>query len=93
FGFNFDKYLDKVWVKGLITKNRQTDFFSTPDRLFSSGVLGMQLFKQLSLTYTLASSFDVAKTAMFSNQKFSNTVHSIGIIEEKETNKYKLYLS
>ncbi|MCF8253791.1 MAG: hypothetical protein K9H61_12800 [Bacteroidia bacterium] len=81
-GFDFDKLIDHLHVKGLITKNRQTDYFSTPDRLLAGATVEAKAFKQLTLSYNLTSVFDVKQSAMFSDAQFKNKVHSFGASEK-----------
>jgi hypothetical protein len=81
-GFDFKKYLNHIHITGLITKNRQTDYFSTPDRLFSGSSIQAKLFNQLSLGYNYTNVFDVQHSAMFSNAMFNNRVQSIDIKEK-----------
>lgn len=82
FGFDFDKYLNHLHVSGLITKNRQTDYFSTPDRLLSGLTLQAKAFHQLSLTYNQTNVFDVQHSAMFSLAQFKNQVQTFGLSEQ-----------
>lgn len=77
--FDFKKYLNQVKVSGLITKNKQTDYFSVPDRLFSGFTIATKSFNHLQVSYQMAQTFDVQNTAMFSNSHFKNSVHSISI--------------
>lgn len=93
FGFDFEKYLNHLQVKTLISKNRQTDYFSSPDRLFSGTTVGAKLFKQLNLEYNLAHTFDVKNSAMFSDALFKNTVHSFGLKEKFDLGKHGIELS
>ena len=81
-GFDFNKYLNHIHVTGLITKNRQTDYFSTPDRLFSGSSIQAKLFNQLNLGYNYSNVFDVQHSAMFSNAMFNNRVQSIDVKEK-----------
>lgn len=81
FGFDFSKYVNHIHFKGLISKNRQTDYFSTPDRLFSGTTFQAKLFKQLQIEYNLSYAFDVKNSAMFSSSQFKNSVNSIGLKE------------
>lgn len=82
FGFDFEKYLNHLHVSGLITKNRQTDYFSTPDRLLSGLTLQAKAFHQLRLTYNQTNVFDVQHSAMFSLAQFKNQVQTFGLSEQ-----------
>lgn len=86
FGFDFKKIINHLHFTGLITKNRQTDYFTTPDRLFSGGTVHMKAFNQLNLSYHYVNVFDVKNSAMFSNALFNNKVHSF---EWSETRSIK----
>jgi len=91
-GFDFDKHLDHLHVTGMIAKNRQTDYFSTPDRLFSSGTVEARAFHQLSLAYNYVYIFDVKNSAMFSNGLFKNNVQSIAAKEKITLSNHLLNL-
>ena len=93
FGFKFNEIINSLNVKGMITKNRQTDYFSTPDRLFSGTSIDFTLFKNLGLHYNLAHVFDVRESAMFSDARFSNTVHSFGLTESFFIKQFQFKLS
>ncbi|MCH2199689.1 MAG: hypothetical protein MK081_12995 [Flavobacteriales bacterium] len=60
-----------------LAKNRQTDFFFTPDRLIGGGsmVYGRKGFGEIG--YNLVGMFDVAQTAQFSEEMKATTVHTI----------------
>jgi hypothetical protein len=91
-GFDFNKYLNHFHVTGLITKNRQTDYFSSPDRLFAGSTIQTKMFKQLSVAYNYTNTFDVENSAMFSNALFNNSVNSFEIKENLVLNNYKIDL-
>lgn len=93
FGFDFNKVANHLKVKSFISKNRQTDYFSTPDRLFSGTSLEFKLLNQLKLNYNLAYAFDVKNSAMFSQTRFSNTVNSFGLNESVDAKFALLNLS
>jgi hypothetical protein len=92
-GFDFDKYLNHINITSLITKNRQTDYFSSPDRLFSGSTIQAKLFNQLNLAYNYTNTFDVENSAMFSNALFNNSVNSFEIKELFNLNKLKIDLN
>ncbi len=92
-GFDFDKYLNHIHITSLITKNRQTDYFSSPDRLFTGSTIQAKLFNQLNLAYNYTNTFDVENSAMFSNALFNNSVNSFEIKELLNVNKLKIDLS
>lgn len=91
-GFDFTKYLNHVHITGLITKNRQTDYFSTPDRLLSGATIEARAFKQLTLSYNNTHVFDVKNSAMFAGGQFKNTVHSFGLEEKLSLKEMPLAL-
>lgn len=93
FGFKFNEVFNSMKIKGLIAKNRQTDYFSTPDRLFSAATADFTFFKNLGLQYNLAHIFDVRESAMFSDARFSNTVHSFGLTESFSIKQFQFKLS
>ncbi len=80
--FDFKKYINQVKVSGLITKNKQTDYFSVPDRLFSGFTVATKSLNHLQVAYHMAQTFDVQNTAMFSNSHFKNSVHTITLKDE-----------
>lgn len=92
FAIKFGKYLNQIDLEGLITKNRQTDYFSSPDRLFAGGIIQTKWFNQLIISYNHVNMFDVKNTAMFSNSLFNNSVNSIDIKEQWSTKKLQLDL-
>ncbi len=92
-GFDFNKYLNHIHVTGLITKNRQTDYFSSPDRLFAGSTIQAKMFKQLIIAYNYTNTFDVENSAMFSNALFNNSVNAFEIKENLVLNNYKIDLS
>ena len=80
--FDFKKYLNQISLSALITKNRQTDYFSIPDRLFSGLTIATKSFNHLHVNYQVAQTFDVKNTAMFSNTRYKNTVHTISMSDQ-----------
>ncbi|MCK6609775.1 MAG: hypothetical protein L6Q78_01950 [Bacteroidia bacterium] len=66
-------------IKGLIAKNRQTDFFSKPDRLFAGASLELKNNYRFKLNYDGVRVFDIPKSAMFSDLAFLNIVHQLGL--------------
>lgn len=93
FGFNFDRVVNSLNIKSMITKNRHTDYFSTPDRLFSGTSLDFKLFEKLGFQYNLAHVFDVKGSAMFSDARFTNTVHSFRLKQEFKIFKQHLNIN
>lgn len=91
-GFDFNKYVNHIHVTGLITKNKQTDYFSSPDRLFAGSTIQAKMFNQLSIAYNYTNAFDVQKTAMFSNALFSNAVNSFEVKEDLKVKDLKVVL-
>lgn len=89
-GFDFNKYLNHVHITGLITKNRQTDYFSSPDRLFAGSSVQAKMFNQLNIAYHYTNTFDVENSAMFSNALFNNSVNTFEVKENLVLNKYKI---
>ena len=76
FALAFPSGIQEVTFRGLISKNRQTDFFFTPDRLFGAVQVGINqgTYGRLDLTYT--NLFEVASSAQFSEAMGDNEVFS-----------------
>jgi hypothetical protein len=91
--FDFKTHVNYVKVSGLITKNKQTDYFSVPDRLFSGLSINSKLMNHLQIGYHLAHTFDVKNTAMFGNTLFKNTVQTIVLNDEHQFEKWKVGLA
>jgi len=67
---------DEVAVRGILAKNRGTDYFFTPDRLLGVWeAVGTR--DSLRIGYRGVSLFDVASTAQFSEAAGTTTVHTL----------------
>ena len=67
---------DEVAVRGILAKNRGTDYFFTPDRLLGAWeAVGTR--DSLRIGYRGVSLFDVASTAQFSEAAGTTTVHTL----------------
>lgn len=80
-------------IKGLIAKNRQTDFFSKPDRLFAGASLELKNNYRFKLNYDGVRVFDIPKSAMFSDLAFLNIVHHLGLSKELSLAKNNFLIS
>lgn len=77
FALMMPAVVDEISFRGMISKNRQTDFFFVPDRLFGMASIGVHKGKMFDVHYNYAHLFDVAQTAQFASQNAHNVVHTI----------------
>lgn len=67
---------DEVAIRGILAKNRGTDYFFTPDRLLGAWeAVGTR--DSLRIGYRGVSLFDVPTTAQFSEAATATTVHTV----------------
>jgi hypothetical protein len=67
---------DEVAIRGILAKNRGTDYFFTPDRLLGAWeAVGTR--DSLRIGYRGVSLFDVPTTAQFSKAATATTVHTL----------------
>ncbi|MGD1848041.1 MAG: hypothetical protein ACFB10_21820, partial [Salibacteraceae bacterium] len=76
FALAFPKGIKELSFRGLIAKNRQTDFFFRPDRIFGAAQVGINqgTYGRVDLTYV--NLFELAPSAMFSDATSMNQVMS-----------------
>lgn len=77
FGLTFPKGIEELNFHGMVAKNRQTDYFSTPDRLFTLLNLGVVQSKYARFRFNYAEMFEIEETAQFSESNGQQVVKTI----------------
>lgn len=78
-------------VYGFLTKNRQTDYFFTPDRLLGGGQLMFHRKGLGRIGYRYVRMFDVAPTAQFSESAASTTVQTVDMEIKPNVSPWVIY--
>lgn len=89
FSLSTPVLFDEVDIRGLISKNRNTDYFSLPDRLFTLGSIEARNQKFGTVRYTYTRMFEVPSSAQFSESFGTSDVHSLGF-ESIEKGEWKM---
>lgn len=79
FALMLPKLFDEIEFRGLISKNRNTDYFSLPDRMFAMGQLNAVNEEHGKLGYVYTRLFEVPASAQFSESFGTSDVHSIQV--------------
>lgn len=64
---DFARGIRSMTFHGLVSKNRQTDYFSLPDRLLAFGRIGVDVSPALNLQFQAINIFEVAESAQFND--------------------------
>lgn len=67
WGLDFSRGIERLTFRGLIAKNRQTDFFTLPDRLMAMGRIGLEVSPAFRAHLNATSFFEVASSAQFND--------------------------
>ncbi len=62
---DFDRGIDAMTFHGLLSKNRQTDYFTLPDRLLAFGKVGVLVNEAFEFQVQAIDLFEVAQSAQF----------------------------
>ena len=73
----FNRGIEAMTFHGLLAKNRQTDFFTLPDRLLVFAKVGILVSPALNFQVQAIDLFEVAESAQFNN---AETAHRAGSI-------------
>ena len=77
FALMMPKLVDELQFRGMISKNRNTDYFSLPDRMFALGQLTAVNGDWGEVGDTYASMCDIAASAQFSESASTTDVHTV----------------
>jgi hypothetical protein len=76
---DFDRGIRAMTFHGLLSKNRQTDYFSLPDRLLAFGRIGVDVHPALQVQAQVISLFEVAESAQFNNAERAQRAGSVNL--------------
>lgn len=77
WGLEFSRGIQALRFRGMISKNRQTDFFTLPDRLMALGQIGVHVNERLQFNLNATNLFDVSEAAQFNTQEVATRVLSL----------------
>lgn len=84
---------DKIGLRGIVAKNRQTDYFSSPDRMYTGAVADINMIKKLHIGLINSRFFDLRGSALFSDTRFVNNVNSASIDYNGRFSRYAYLFS
>jgi hypothetical protein len=77
WGLEFSRGIQGLRFRGMIAKNRQTDFFTLPDRLMAMGQIGIHVNESLQFNLNATNLFDVSESAQFNTEESATRVISL----------------
>ena len=77
WGLQFGRGIQALRFRGMIAKNRQTDFFTLPDRLMAMGQIGLHVNDHLLFNLNATNLFEVAESAQFNTEEQATRVLSL----------------
>ncbi len=77
WGLQFNRGIQALRFRGMIAKNRQTDFFTLPDRMMAMGQIGLHVNNNLRFHLNATNLFEVAESAQFNTEESATRVISL----------------